>query len=138
MLDNLRCSLKKENQDKTCDSGSKYVEALSFAVDTLILKHLQRLLDHSFCSNEEEDSAHADDITFEASTRTKLTLFSGESFESKEFYTCRTCIKGHGNARIEIRIVLFELRQAVYGYRETQSDGSKFFFVFARHWILRV
>ena len=84
LLDNLRCSLKKENQDETCDGGSEFVEALGVAVDTLILKHLQRLLQD--CNTEEEDDDDSTlDVVFEGTVRTKATLFSGKLFEQRGF-----------------------------------------------------
>jgi len=84
LLDNLRCSLKKENQDETCDGGSEFVEALGVAVDTLILKHLQRLLQD--CNTQEEDDDDSTlDVVFEGTVRTKATLFSGKLFEQRGF-----------------------------------------------------
>lgn len=82
LLDNLRCSLKKENQDESCDGGSEFVEALSVAVDTLLLKHLQRLLQHRQGGS---DDGKAADVVFEGTVRTKATLFSGKLFEQRGF-----------------------------------------------------
>lgn len=83
LLDNLRCSLKKENQDESCDGGSEFVEALSVAVDTLLLKHLQRLLQHR--EGGSTDDGKAADVVFEGTVRTKATLFSGKLFEQRGF-----------------------------------------------------
>jgi hypothetical protein len=83
LLDNLRCSLKKENQDESCDGGSEFVEALSVAVDTLLLKHLQRLLQHR--QGGSNDDGKAADVVFEGTVRTKATLFSGKLFEQRGF-----------------------------------------------------
>lgn len=76
LLDNLRCSLKKEDQDESCDGGSEFIEALSVAVDTLLLNHLQRLL-----KNRDEEN----DVVFEGTVRTKSTLFSNKLFEQRGF-----------------------------------------------------
>mmetsp|Transcript_25398 Transcript_25398/g.69987 ORF Transcript_25398/g.69987 Transcript_25398/m.69987 type:complete len:338 (+) Transcript_25398:185-1198(+) len=81
LLDNLRCSLKKEDQDQSCDGGSEFVEALSVAVDTLILNHLQRLL-----RNQDEEN----DVVFEGTVRTKSTLFSNKLFEQRGFKEVET------------------------------------------------
>lgn len=88
LLDNLRCSLKKENQDETCDGGSEFVEALSVAVDTLILKHLQRLLQDTIPNDDDDDSTL--DVVFEGTVRTKATLFSGKLFEQRGFTEVET------------------------------------------------
>ena len=83
LLDNLRCSLKKETQDASCDGGSEFVEALSVAVDTLLLKHLQRLLKDD--KSEDEDETSKRSVVFEGTVRTKATLFSGKIFEQRGF-----------------------------------------------------
>ena len=40
ILDSMRCSLKKEDQNDACDGGSEHVEALSVCVDELLLYYL--------------------------------------------------------------------------------------------------
>eukprot|EP00535_Pseudo-nitzschia_heimii_P007228 CAMPEP_0197177818 /NCGR_PEP_ID=MMETSP1423-20130617/3285_1 /TAXON_ID=476441 /ORGANISM="Pseudo-nitzschia heimii, Strain UNC1101" /LENGTH=381 /DNA_ID=CAMNT_0042627425 /DNA_START=51 /DNA_END=1196 /DNA_ORIENTATION=- len=87
LLDNLRCSLKKETQDASCDGGSEFVEALSVAVDTLLLKHLQRLLENR---DDDDDGGEAEDVVFEGTVRTKATLFSGRLFDSRGFAEIET------------------------------------------------
>ena len=89
LLDNLRCSLKKEDQDETCDGGSEFVEALSVAVDTLLLKHLQRLLKNRDDETNDGDN-NANDVIFEGTIRTKATLFSGKLFEQRGFAEVET------------------------------------------------
>ena len=89
LLDNLRCSLKKETQDASCDGGSEFVEALSVAVDTLLLRHLQRLLEHRD-SDGESSTAAEEDVVFEGTVRTKATLFSGKLFDSRGFTEIET------------------------------------------------
>ena len=91
LLDNLRCSLKKEDQDETCDGGSEFVEALSVAVDTLLLKHLQRLLKNRDDDDEKNDgNNNTNDVIFEGTIRTKATLFSGKVFEQRGFAEVET------------------------------------------------
>jgi len=86
LLGHLRCSLKKEDQDETCDGGSEFVEALSVAVDTLILQHLQRLLKNRDDASSNNDS----DVVFEGTVRTKSTLFSNKLFEERGFKEVET------------------------------------------------
>ena len=83
LLDNLRCSLKKEDQDESCDGGSEFLEALSVAVDTLLQQHLQRLL-------KDRDDETETDVVFEGTVRTKSTLFSNKLFEERGFREVET------------------------------------------------
>lgn len=71
VLDSMRCLLKKEDQDETCDGGSEFVEALCVCVDSLLLHHLK----------ENTNTG----IPFEASIRTKATLYSNKIFEDRGF-----------------------------------------------------
>lgn len=82
LLDNLRCALKKEDQDASCDGGSEFVEALSVAVDTLLLQHLQQLL--------QKGDDKANEVVFEGTVRTKSTLFSNKLFEQRGFQEVET------------------------------------------------
>lgn len=70
VLDSMRCGLKKEDQDETCDGGSEFVEAISVCVDSLLLYHLQE-------KNEK--------VAFEGSIRTKATLYSNKILEERGF-----------------------------------------------------
>jgi hypothetical protein len=95
LLDNLRCSLKKEDQDINCDGGSEYLEALSCAVDTLLLNHLQQKLSLSSSSSNTnkntQDDNDNDDIIFKDGTiRTKATLFNSKLFEQRGFIPIET------------------------------------------------
>ena len=67
VLQNLRCTLKKEAQDETCDGGSEFTEALGVCVDALILQFLKT-------HNSDE---------FEGTIRTKATLFSNKLVETR-------------------------------------------------------
>jgi hypothetical protein len=73
VLDSLRCGLRKEEQDASCDGGSEYLEALSVAVDTLLVHHLT------------SKKKQIDDLLFEGAIRTKGTLFSGNVLETRGF-----------------------------------------------------
>jgi hypothetical protein len=83
VLDSLRCSLKKEDMDESCDGGSEFLEALSVAVDSLVLHHLQQLLSSS--SWKGSSSKSAQEAVFEGTLRTKATLFSGKILEQRGF-----------------------------------------------------
>ncbi|CAJ1936087.1 unnamed protein product [Cylindrotheca closterium] len=71
ILDCMRCALKKEDLDETCDGGSEYVEALSVCVDSLLLHHLKE--------NTKTGTV------FEGSIRTKATLHSSKILEERGF-----------------------------------------------------
>eukprot|EP00586_Coscinodiscus_wailesii_P014821 CAMPEP_0172498262 /NCGR_PEP_ID=MMETSP1066-20121228/111382_1 /TAXON_ID=671091 /ORGANISM="Coscinodiscus wailesii, Strain CCMP2513" /LENGTH=289 /DNA_ID=CAMNT_0013271479 /DNA_START=127 /DNA_END=996 /DNA_ORIENTATION=- len=42
ILDSMRCSLKKEEQDPDCDGGSEHSEAIAVCIDELLLHYLKR------------------------------------------------------------------------------------------------
>ena len=67
MLESMRCSLKKENTDDSCDGQSEHAEAISICIDELILNHLRN-------GNK-----------FDKSIRTKATLVSGKLLSSRGF-----------------------------------------------------
>ena len=67
VMDYMRCALKKESTDTTCDGGSEYLEAISVAIDTLLQHHLQT-------------AQH-----FEGAIRTKATVHSGSLLEDRGF-----------------------------------------------------
>jgi len=68
VLDNMRCLLKKENTDFTCDGGSEHTEALCVAIDSLLIQYLKQ--------NTQR---------FHTSIRTKSTLVSGALLEERGF-----------------------------------------------------
>ena len=91
LLDNLRCSLKKEDQDINCDGGSEYLEALACAVDTLLLNHLQKLVSSSSSStNTPQENDDVPIIFKDGSIRTKATLFNSKLFEQRGFIPIET------------------------------------------------
>lgn len=72
VLDSMRCLLKKEDQDDTCDGGSEFVEALSVCVDSLLLHHLK-------------ENTNTAGSAFEGYIRTKATLYSNKILEERGF-----------------------------------------------------
>lgn len=75
VMDCMRCALKKENIDATCDGGSEYLEAISVAIDTLLQHHLQTVQ------------------CFEGAIRTKATIHSGPLLENRGFVPVKTLQK---------------------------------------------
>mmetsp|Transcript_12495 Transcript_12495/g.29816 ORF Transcript_12495/g.29816 Transcript_12495/m.29816 type:complete len:314 (+) Transcript_12495:68-1009(+) len=75
VLDSMRCLLKKEDQDETCDGGSEFVEALSVCVDSLLLHHLK----------ENTITKSNNNASFEGSIRTKATLYSHKILQDRGF-----------------------------------------------------
>ncbi|GKY93109.1 hypothetical protein MPSEU_000279100 [Mayamaea pseudoterrestris] len=71
VLDTMRCVLRKETQDSTCDGGSEHTEAISVAIDALLEYHL---------------SKHSEDERIEKfAIRTKATLVSSKVLEDRGF-----------------------------------------------------
>lgn len=66
-LSSMRCSLKKEDTDQSCDGQSEHAEAISICIDELILNHVR---------NGEK---------FDGTIRTKATLVSGKLLQSRGF-----------------------------------------------------
>lgn len=66
-LESMRCSLKKENTDDSCDGQSEHAEAISICIDELILNYLRN-------GNR-----------FDKSIRTKATLVSGKLLSTRGF-----------------------------------------------------
>ena len=67
LLDKMQCSLKKEDTNADCEGGSEHAEALSVAIDALLLHHIQ----HNSC--------------FEQAIRCKGTLVSSALLEGRGF-----------------------------------------------------
>ena len=85
ILDSLRCALKKEDMDETCDGGSEFLEALSVGIDSLLLYHLQHL--------QQRQQQQSSTAVFEGSIRTKATLFSHRLLEDRGFLPVETLSK---------------------------------------------
>lgn len=66
-MESMRCSLKKEDSNNSCDGGSEHTEALSICIDELILHHLKM------------------GRRFDGAIRTKATLVSGTLLEERGF-----------------------------------------------------
>lgn len=79
VLDSMRCVLKKENQDDSCDGGSEHTEAISAAIDTLLVQYLSK--------------AVKDGRRFDKTIRTKATLVSGTLLEERGFEEVQTLQK---------------------------------------------
>ena len=77
--------------DDACDGGSEFTEALSVAVDSLVLHHLQRQQqlmhnkDNSEDSTDDDDADTRNQVVFEGTLRTKATLFSSKILEERGF-----------------------------------------------------
>lgn len=63
VLDNMRCILKKEDTNADCDGGSEHTEALSVAIDSVLIHHLT-------------NNRNCDEFHFDGAIRTKATLVS--------------------------------------------------------------
>ena len=92
VLDNMRCSLRKEDIDESCDGGSEFVEAISICVDALLLQHLQQNVASQKLQQESNDDDGDDDNTsvlpppvFEGVIRTKATIHSSKLLEARGF-----------------------------------------------------
>jgi len=71
ILDNMRCSLKKEEMEEECDGGSEHTEALCVAIDAILIHHL---------TNQSKES-----LFFNGAIRTKATLVSAQLLEERGF-----------------------------------------------------
>lgn len=79
VLDSMRCILKKESQDASCDGGSEHTEAIAAAIDTLLIQHLVKAVE--------------DGRRFDGAIRTKATLISGTLLEDRGFEEVQTLHK---------------------------------------------
>ena len=77
-LDNMRCSLKKEDQDEACEGGSEHKEALSVAVDALLLHYLNT-------QDDDNDDSDNHPRHFEGAIRSKATLVGASLLEERGF-----------------------------------------------------
>jgi hypothetical protein len=71
VMDSIRCILKKETMNEACDGGSEHNEAISIAIDALILHHLA--------------AAGENARFFQGAIRCKATLFSGNLLLDRGF-----------------------------------------------------
>jgi hypothetical protein len=79
VLDTLRCVLKKENMDASCDGGSEHCEAIAVAIDALLQHHLSSKGSTSSLKNDDKA------VRFERAIRAKATLISGNLLEMRGF-----------------------------------------------------
>ena len=82
LLDNMRCMLKKEETNSDCDGGSEHTEALSVAIDSVLIHHLTN--NRNRHSDTENPNANAHFI-FDGTIRTKATLVSAPLLEQRGF-----------------------------------------------------
>lgn len=76
VLDTMRCILKKEHTDASCDGGSEHTEALCTAIDAVIHHYL-----HSTMNEKNQNKQPC----FEGAIRTKATLVSAPLLEERGF-----------------------------------------------------
>ena len=92
VLDDLRCSLKKEDTDPSCDGGSEHTEALGVCIDELVLHRLRLATQQPTGSSSARarkkgkgrDGA-AEAASFDGSLRCKATLVSGPLLRERGF-----------------------------------------------------
>ena len=72
LIDSLRCVLKKETIDTTCDGGSEHTEALLVALDHLVLHYLRQ-------SQHQQSQS----VRFHGCLRVKGTLVTGPLLEDR-------------------------------------------------------
>lgn len=84
VIDSVRCILKKESMESSCDGGSEHTEALATAIDALLLHYVSR-------STKINDSSHNNNnnaqwtSAFEGIIRVKSTLVAATLFEDRGF-----------------------------------------------------
>ena len=81
VMDSMRCILKKENMDESCDGGSEHNEAISVAIDALLHHYLKK----ASSKLATDAAANSDAPLFEGTIRTKATLFSSKLLEDRGF-----------------------------------------------------
>ena len=79
VLESMRCILKKETMDPSCDGGSEHTEAISAAVDSLLVQYLAKAV-------EEERR-------FDKAIRIKATLVGGVLLKERGFEEVQTLQK---------------------------------------------
>jgi len=83
-LDNMRCSLKKESTDDACEGGSEHKEALSVAIDALLLHYLSKTVTTS-SSQKKSNNSQQPEYFFDGALRTKATLVGASLLEERGF-----------------------------------------------------
>lgn len=79
VMDSMRCMLKKENFDASCDGGSEHTEAISAAIDSLLVQYLTKAVQEG--------------RRFDGAIRTKGTLVGGALLEERGFEEVQTLQK---------------------------------------------
>ncbi|KAL7579422.1 hypothetical protein ACA910_014087 [Epithemia clementina (nom. ined.)] len=86
VLDHWRCVLPKEQMDPNCDGGSEHVEALSVALDELLLQHFSfQQQQQKQKQRRHEQEQEQQQRRFQATIRVKGTLVSARVLEQRGF-----------------------------------------------------
>ncbi|CAB9502465.1 expressed unknown protein [Seminavis robusta] len=104
-LDHMRCSLKKETTDDACEGGSEHKEALSVAMDSLLLHYLNK-----------------PDFFWEGAIRTKATLVGASLLEERGFQPVTTLAK---DMATHVSSLDASMEKYAEKYVETMSSTSK-------------
>jgi len=81
LMDSLRCILKKETTDPACDGGSEHTEALSVAIDTLVVHYLKQQQQQQSINNKSSNN----NLRFEGCLRAKGTLVAAQLLQDRGF-----------------------------------------------------
>ena len=84
VLDDLRCSLKKEDTDPGCDGGSEHTEALGVCIDELVV-HRLRLATASCNGKKASKDIPPAAASFDGALRCRATLVSGPLLAARGF-----------------------------------------------------
>jgi hypothetical protein len=103
-LDNMRCSLKKETTDDSCEGGSEHKEALSVAMDALLLYYL--------------GNGHP----WDGAIRTKATLVGASLLEERGFQPVDALSK---DMATHVSSLDASMEKYAEKYVETMSSTSK-------------
>jgi len=79
VIDDLRCSLKKEDTNPDCDGGSEHTEALGVCIDELILHRLR------MATGDNDAAAGSSGASFDGALRCKATLVSSPLLGDRGF-----------------------------------------------------
>jgi len=79
LIDSLRCILKKETTDASCDGGSEHTEAVAVAIDALVIYYLRQ--------QQQQQNSNS---RFEGVLRAKGTLVAGTLLQDRGFRPVET------------------------------------------------
>lgn len=107
VIDNMRCSLKKEDTDESCDGDSEHAEAISICIDELILHHLK-------------EGQLFDDGSNSGAIRMKATLHQTRLLEDRGFKEVQSLSRDMATHISNLDEALFKYSERVV---ETVSKG---------------